>query len=220
MRREVRNVIMAEQPWTIEATYDRVAQAYAEAMFDELAKKPFDRQLLDEFTDRVRRRGTVCDLGCGPGHIARYLKDRDVDVCGVDLSQAMVECASQLSPDIPFHKGDMRALDFPPAAFAGIAAFYSIIHLRRHEAPPALREFHRVLQPDAPLLLAFHGGDGEVHTDNWFDQEVSIDATQYTAEEMTGYLQEAGFQIEQAVEREPYDFEYQSRRVYVLAQKG
>jgi ubiquinone/menaquinone biosynthesis C-methylase UbiE len=211
---------MTPPPWTIEASYDHVAQQYTETFFEELARKPFDRQLLDAFAERVRDQGRVCDLGCGPGHIARYLKDRGVEVCGVDLSAAMVQCATHRNPDIPFHKGDMRALDFPPASFAGIAAFYSLIYLQRPEVPQALRELYRVLAAHAPLLLAFHGGTGEVHTENWFEQGVSIDATLFTAEEMTNSLHEAGFQVEQVVERDPYPFEYQSCRVYILANKG
>ena len=211
---------MNPTPWTIEASYDQVARQYAETFFEELARKPFDRQLLDTFAARVRAQGMVCDLGCGPGHVARYLKDWGVEVCGVDLSAAMVQHASQRNPDIPFHKGDMRALDFPSAAFTGIVAFYSLIHLQRPEVPQALQELHRVLQVHAPLLLALHGGKGEVHTENWFGQGVAIDATLFTAEEMTGYLHQAGFQVAQAAEREPYAFEYQSRRVYILAHKG
>lgn len=119
-------ILVAEQLWTIEYTYDRVAQQYAE----ELCQLPTERlvrhqQLLDDFAQRVRHQGTVCDLGCGPGHTARYLKDQGVDVCGVDLSAAMVNLASQRNPDIAFYKGDMRSLDFPSALFAGIVAFYS-----------------------------------------------------------------------------------------------
>jgi SAM-dependent methyltransferase len=211
---------MTQHPWTVESSYDQVAQQYTEAFFEELSRKPFDRHLLDNFAERVRARGMVCDLGCGPGHVARYLKDRGVEVCGVDLSTAMVQHASQRNPGIPFYKGDMCALDFPPGSFAGIVAFYSLIHLQRPEVPQALQEIHRILQARAPLLLAFHGGVGEVHTENWFGQRVSIDATLFTAEEMTGYLHQAGFQVEQVAERDPYDFEYQSRRVYILGSKG
>ena len=211
---------MTSPPWNIESSYDHVAQLYAEKFVDELSHKPFDRNLLDDFAERVRNQGLTCDLGCGPGHIARYLKDRGVEICGVDLSAAMLQCATQLSPDIAFYKGDMRGIDFPDASFVGIVAFYSIIHLQRHEVPRALQDMYRVLQPHAPLLLSFHGGEGEVHVDNWFDQEVSIDATYFTLDEMSGYLQAAGFQVEQAVERQPYDFELQSRRVYILGKKG
>lgn len=211
---------MTQQPWAIEATYDRVAQPYAAALFDELSRKPFDRQLLDDFAARVRRPGTVCDLGCGPGQIAQYLKDRGVTVCGLDLSAAMVAQATRLNPDILFYKGDMRTLNFPSASFVGIAAFYSIIHLHRHEVSAVLQELHRVLQPDALLLLAFYGGEGEIHADRWFNQVVSTGATRFTANEMTGYLLEAGFQVDQTIERGPYDFEYQEHRVYILGSKG
>jgi hypothetical protein len=37
---------------------------------------------------------------------------------------------------------------------------------------------------------------------------------------MMGYLHQAGFQVEQVSEQDPYEFEYQSRRVYILANKG
>lgn len=153
---------------TIATTYDRVAAQYTETFFNELSRKPFDRDLLDIFAECVRQQGLVGDLGCGPGHVARYLKDRDVDVCGIDLSAAMIAGASQRNPDIPFHQGDMRALANAAGAFAGIVAFYSLIHLQRSEILPTLQGLHRVLQPQAPLLLAFHGGAGEVYTDNWF----------------------------------------------------
>ena len=50
-----------------------------------------DRQLLDRFADSVRGAGVVCDLGCGPGQVARYLQERGLPVCGVDLSLGMIE---------------------------------------------------------------------------------------------------------------------------------
>jgi ubiquinone/menaquinone biosynthesis C-methylase UbiE len=86
--------------------------------------------------------------------VARYLKDRGVEVCGVDLSAAMVQCATQRNPDMPFSQGDMRALACPPAWFAGIVAFYSIIHLQRPEVLQTLQELYRVLHARAPLFLA------------------------------------------------------------------
>jgi len=73
--------------------YDRVAGAYAERYFTELERKPFDRELLDRFAADLRGRGPVCDLGCGPGHVGRYLAERGVEVIGVDLSPGMVALA-------------------------------------------------------------------------------------------------------------------------------
>ena len=57
-------------------TYDRVAKPYGEQFFHELDRKPFDRELLDRFAARGRGRGRMCDVGCGPGHVGRYLVER------------------------------------------------------------------------------------------------------------------------------------------------
>ena len=38
-------------PSELEASYDRVSARYAEEFYRELARKPFDRELLDEFAD-------------------------------------------------------------------------------------------------------------------------------------------------------------------------
>src|SRR3954453_1470640 len=72
-------------------TYDRVAAEYALRRFGELEHKSLDRQLLDRFAARVRGLGPVRDLGCGPGHIARYLHERGAQVMGLDLSAEMME---------------------------------------------------------------------------------------------------------------------------------
>jgi trans-aconitate methyltransferase len=80
-----------------QTSYDLVADVYVRRIFGELQHKPLDRQLLDRFAARVRDFGPVCDMGCGPGHITRYLQDYGVEVCGVDLSPAMVERARRLT---------------------------------------------------------------------------------------------------------------------------
>lgn len=89
----------------IQSSYDRVADEYVRHIYDELRQKPLDRKLLDQFTDRVRGTGLVCDLGCGPGQVAHYLHEHGVAVCGVDLSPGMVERARQLNQGIEFVQG-------------------------------------------------------------------------------------------------------------------
>src|SRR6516165_8941440 len=123
---------MPSQPLNdVERSYDRVAEEYALRIFGELEHKPLDRQLLDRFAAEVEGLGPACDLGCGPGHVARYLHDRGVRVTGLDLSPAMVEQARRLNPGIAFRQGNMLALDVEHGAWGGIIAFYSIIHVPR-----------------------------------------------------------------------------------------
>ena len=201
-------------------SYDEVADEYVRRIFDELQHKPFDRQLLDRFATRVREVGQVCDMGCGPGHVARYLHEHGVQVCGVDLSPVMVARARQLTPGVEFRQGDMMALDAPDAAWAGIAAFYSIIHIPRGDMMQALGELRRVLRPNGLLLLAFHIGDDTVHLDEWWGQSVSVDFFFFRPAEVADCLRAAGFEIEEIIEREPYpEVEHQSRRAYVFARR-
>lgn len=204
----------------LQASYDRVADEYVRRIYDELQHKPLDRQLLDRFAYMVRDRGTACDLGCGPGHVARYLHERGVRVCGVDLSAAMVERARRLNPGIEFHQASMLRLPFADGTWAGIAAFYSIIHVPRADVPAALRELQRVVQSGGGLLLTFHLGADTVHLDEWWGQPVNVDFHFFRAEAMASELEAAGWEIEEIVERDPYpEVEHQSRRVYVFARK-
>ncbi|KYF58369.1 hypothetical protein BE08_03270 [Sorangium cellulosum] len=204
---------------SVKESYDRVAGVYTETFFHELERKPFDRELLDRFAREVAGRGPVCDMGCGPGHVAAYLASRGVEALGVDLSPEMVAHAQRLSPGIPFRQGDMLSLDVGDGAWAGIAAFYSIIHVGRQDVVRALRELRRALRDGGALLLGFHGGQEVVHLDSWWEQPVSVDFTFFEPDEMTGYLKTAGFAVEESLARPPYAFEHQTRRVYILARK-
>ena len=57
-------------------SYDKIAEHYATEYFDELSRKPFDCELLTRFAQSLPAGARVCDIGCGPGHIARYLAKR------------------------------------------------------------------------------------------------------------------------------------------------
>jgi SAM-dependent methyltransferase len=200
--------------------YDLVADEYVRRICDELRHKPLDRQLLDRFAARIPPGGIVGDLGCGPGHVARYLKDRGVKVSGVDLSPEMVLHARHLNPDMEFVQGNMMSLDCTNGAWAGALAFYSIIHIPLHDLACAFREIWRVLQPGGVLLLAFHLGESVVHLEEWWGRKVSIDFFFFRSDEIAACLRSADFEVEEIVERDPYpDVEHPSRRAYVFALK-
>src|SRR5512143_1269771 len=111
---------MDDRTEVIRASYDTVAAAYVEHIAGELAGKPLDRHLLNRFAEEVRGRGPVLDLGCGPGHVTRYLADQGVSAFGIDLSHEMVRSAARLNPGLDFRVGDLRALDLPDAQLAGL----------------------------------------------------------------------------------------------------
>ena len=205
----------------VRSGYDRVAQQYAAEFHNEMEKKPFDRKMLDWLIEKVADLGPICDLGCGPGQIAGYFHARGASACGIDLSDEMVRCARSLNPGVPFEQGDMLALSsVADSTFGGVAAFYSIIHIARERVVEALSELKRVLKPGGVLLVTFHIGKDVVHKDEWWGKPVSIDFLFYETGEMKTNLREAGFELSEVIERDPYpDIEYQSRRAYIFARK-
>src|SRR5437868_1831631 len=108
----------------LQSSYDRVAEDYAEEFYGEMEKKPFDRKMLDWLIEKVGEAGVICDMGCGPGQIARYLHDHGAKVCGIDLSTEMLKQAQRLHPGISFQQGDMLALtEIADNSYGGVAAF-------------------------------------------------------------------------------------------------
>ncbi|GIL12966.1 MAG: class I SAM-dependent methyltransferase [Chloroflexi bacterium] len=209
------------EPLNTQTSYDAVAAEYAARFFHELAHKPFDRKMLDWLIEKVAGSGAICDLGCGPGQIARYLRDHGAEACGIDLSPEMVAQAQQLNPDLSFYQGDMLALTaVPDDYYGGVAAFYSLIHVPAGLVVDALKEIKRVLRSEGVLLLTFHIGSQVVHLDDWWEQKVNLDFNFFETQAIKGHLAEAGFTPEEVIERDPYpEIEVQTRRAYIFARK-
>jgi SAM-dependent methyltransferase len=208
------------------ATYDAVAEAYADAFSSELDGKPLDRALLDGFAELCRAGGPVYDLGCGPGHVTRYLAERGVDARGLDLSPEMVRIARARHPLLAFEIGSMTALDAPGGSWAGAVALYSIIHLTPDERRLAFREISRALRPGGWLLVAFHVSAADhptgssVHLDTWFGASVDLTAHFLEPGDILGELRDAGLEVRARLDREPWSpTEYPSRRCYILARR-
>ena len=206
---------------SIQQGYDRVADEYARHIYAELDNKPFDRELLSRFASAVKGNGQVCDLGCGPGHIARFLQNTGADIFGLDLSPGMLEEARRLNPEIAFRQGNMLALDLADNSLAGIVAFYAIVHFPSTDLPQAFREMARVLKPGGLLLLSHHIGEEKVHRDEWWDRPVNIDFYFFQPQIIQRDLEAAGLVVEEVIEREPYapEVEHQSRRAYFWVRK-
>jgi SAM-dependent methyltransferase len=209
----------------VRATYDAVARTYADQLGDELDGKPLDRALLAGFLE-LAGPGTIADVGCGPGHVTRFLAARHPDSIGIDVSPRMIDIAREQAPTLTFVVGSMLQLPAADDAWSGAIALYSIIHLTADERAAACREFARTLRPGGWLLVAFHidspdfaAGDVNRLT-HWFGEAVSLDAFFLEPAEVVRDLEAAGFTIMSTLVRQPWpDVEYPSRRCYLIAQR-
>ena len=100
-----------------------------------------------------RTGGRVLELGCGTGRVAIPVAKAGAHVVGIDRSATMLDRArkrarrSKLAGSLQLVRGDVRALPFPPASFALVAAPYGILQSLLDDATldAALASAHRVL---------------------------------------------------------------------------
>ena len=207
------------------ASYDAVADAYADQFSDELRRKPLDRALLAAFAEQVSagagdtRTARVWDIGCGPGHVTAFLAGLGLDAAGIDLSDRMVAQARARHPDLEFSVGSMIALPAPDGSWDGLISFYSLIHLVDDaDVRTALAEFRRVLADGGLLLLAVHAGEEVRHSQEWFGAAVDVSFRFFDPGWLTAELERAGFTIEALTRRQPYPgAEVATERAYLLA---
>jgi SAM-dependent methyltransferase len=215
---ERRGIMTGSPADDLRSSYDRLAEAYTQRFADELSQKPLDRALLGLFADGVGAASVVGDVGCGPGHVAEHLRRLGLRPVGVDLSPRMIELARRRFPSVDFAIGSMLSLPVDDGSWAGIVAFYSIIHLTDDELPRAFAEFRRVIRPGGSLFVSFHVGDDVRHVDEMLDQAVSLDFHLLQPAEVLRLLEAEGFAVDMSLVRAPYTaIEAPTQRGYVLA---
>ncbi len=209
---------------SIAEAYDRAADAYAAALWNELEGKPFDRILLNWFETQIPEGETILEIGCGPGEVSGYLCALGAKCLGTDLSERMIENAKRLFPGVQFELQDFFSLSYPDSSFWGVVAFYAIVNLTLPEIELVLGEIRRVLKDDGILLFSFHIFDGEEQSEvaNFFDQEGNrLTFYYFRVDEIKALVERAGYRIVDILIRYPYkDAEYQSKRAYFVARRG
>ncbi|MFE4574782.1 class I SAM-dependent DNA methyltransferase [Streptomyces chartreusis] len=206
---------------TTRTFYDAIAEDYAVLFQDELANRPLERAILTLFAELVDGDGPVADLGCGPGRTTARLAALGLPVFGVDLSESMLAIARRENPELRFEQGSMLELDLPDGTLAGALSFYSSIHTPVDRLPALFAEFHRVLAPGAPLLVAFQAGDEHRHHDRPFGHPVALTFQRRRPEYVAELLTAAGFALVSRTVREPDPaLDETSQQAFLIARKS
>lgn len=201
----------------IAADYDRISNEYTRHVYGELSGKPFDCDFLDRFASAVGD-GRICEVGCGPGQVSRYLHERGCDVFGIDISSHMIEIAKLLNPTIDFRVADLRALATTESDLAGIVSFYSLIHLNIAQLTAALGEFRQALRLGGRLAIAVHEGTEQRQPGELWGIPIALQFNFFTREQIAGALRENDFTIESIAHRSPYpEVEVETDRLYATA---
>lgn len=138
------------------AAYARRAAEYAELLGPMEATAAPDRALVERWSAGVD--GPLLDLGCGPGHWTAFLVGLGADAVGMDPVPEFVEIARRSHPHVDYRLGDV-SMPAPEGAWAGVLAWYSLIHLQPAEMPGALSRIRAALRPGKSVLLGFFDGE-------------------------------------------------------------
>jgi SAM-dependent methyltransferase len=183
-------------------SYDRIATRYDDLTRGALDRLPFERAMLDLFTQRVRTSGggLVVDAGCGPGWITGHLARLGVDMCGLDVSPALVDIARANEPDVAFSVGSITDLPFEENALAGVVCWYVLHHVPDDALPDVLAEFARVLAPGGHVLVGGHTGEGSYQkTEGYGGIRMNVLVNRRSTDAMAGLLRRAGLEVDAQV---------------------
>ncbi|TKC94630.1 class I SAM-dependent DNA methyltransferase [Polyangium fumosum] len=172
------------------AAFDAIGEKYDEVFADKRAQVEATRWLAERLAPGDR----VLDVGCGSGvPTAKLLAEVGFSVHGIDVSKEMLRLARQNAPGATFEQADMMTFSSEPGAFGGIAAFFSLLMLRKSDIPAALRKIARALRPGGYLVLSMVEGDFDFLALPFLGHAVHVSA--YPQEALEVVLREAGFEI-------------------------
>jgi len=128
----------------VAAAYESIADLYAgdEPAEEDPAWRAACREL---FTQRLPG-PHILEVGCGPGTDSIAFAVQGLDVTAIDVSARFVEITRERVPSATVRRMDMTALSFDDAAFDGIYAFASLLHIPADVLEVTLQGFRRVLR--------------------------------------------------------------------------
>lgn len=169
------------------AAYSSRAQEYIEAFDDDEGVHEVDAAFIRRNLGGVK--GSVFDLGCGPGYWTEFLHRLGASAVGVDLTPEFIEHARSHHAGPEFRLGSMAEVAAADQSVAGVLSWYSTIHTPPRGLDALLSEFHRLLVPTGILVVGFFGSVDDVAA---FDHAITR-AYRWPADLLAKRLREAGF---------------------------
>lgn len=172
----------------VESAYRAQARNVTAMLGAEVSAADPDRTVIEPWADTID--GRILDVGSGTGRWAGHLAGLGHDVEGLEPVEPLVDIARRAHPAVPFRLGSIDDLAGSEDRWAGILAWYSLIHMGPDHLPPALAILRSVLQDAGTMLVSFFSGPRLEP----FDHPVAT-AYRWPLPEMTSALDQAGFEV-------------------------
>lgn len=172
----------------VKDAYGARAKELAEMLGTEVPAADPDRAVIEPWADTVT--GRILDVGSGTGRWAGYLAGLGHDIGGLEPVERFVDIARKAHPAVPFRLGAIDDLADLDDRWAGILAWYSLIHLGPDDLPAALATLHSALEEGGTMLISFFSGPRLEP----FNHPVAT-AYRWPFPDMTRALDQAGFEV-------------------------
>ncbi|QGU04197.1 class I SAM-dependent methyltransferase [Corynebacterium comes] len=148
-----------------------------------------DRDLIEPWAASVN--GRILDVGSGTGRWAGRLMALGYDVEGLEPAERMLDLARETHPSVTFRRGSVEDLADSGEKWAGILAWYALIHMGPEELPDALATLRTITANNGSLLMSFFSGP---HLEP-MEHPVEV-AYRWPLPDMTLAVERAGFDVE------------------------
>jgi len=164
-----------------------------------------------------KNKGSVLDVGCGPGIEFEGLKKDKIDVnyLGVDVSNKMVKIASELHPDGNFINARVEDLPFEDRKFTTTICNHLLEHVKNYQV--AIRELLRVTNKTA--LLVFFINPDEKPTSRHIGYDNTI-YTKYNRTELINFINQLGWKVEEITGIDQPKRKNATETIYILTRKN
>jgi SAM-dependent methyltransferase len=194
----------------VEQGYDRIAERHLEWIHDSRTEER--ARYTSVLLNGLPAGAEVLDLGCGAGVPTTQQLARRFRVTGVDISARQIALARQDVPEAHFIQADITQLDFAPASFDAVSAFYAIIHVPRQEQSKLLR--------DIACWLVATMGAGSMKDD--YDEDflgAPMYWSSFDSDTNRRLVEEAGLHVISAREETAEEFGERVTFLWVVAQR-
>lgn len=149
----------------------------------------------------------VLDIGCGGGRNVQYFLERcdRGKVTGIDMSELSVKVSKEVNSDAiakgrcDIILGNVSELPFDDLSFSIVTAFETVYYWP--SIVDSFKQVLRVLRFGGQFMICNEADSLNERTQSWVDR-IGHDMKVYDAEQLTGFLEQAGF-TEIRVERIP-----------------
>lgn len=202
------------------AAFDKNAARYVEKYFSLRDYDPCYEGLIAEIAEGSFQ---FLDLACGPGNVSAYILSRrpEAQILCVDRAPAMLSEVRQRMPGVNVLLADCRDLRAVAERFDAAAFFFGLSYFDDADAGKVLAELHRVMLPNAPLLLATVAGDPERSGPQTTASGDRVTSFYRRQPEVEGLVKNAGFKLlNSETIPSPANASVQSEDLVVLAKRN